>query len=186
MLGLHKGGSGKRFSMTILIQYEGFTVSPASRTYNFHVTNVPGESRQFAVRVPAESFRLTSLKFQDGPAICFERLQHEIDAETQDVHAEAVLNISASEIREYLDRQHPAKARHKQRVANSLPVTQPPNPLFLHGGSDQMLTKKVDSGERKAEAAELELRDAQHEEIARLEKRIDEINGLAWTARKAP
>jgi len=46
--------------------------------------------------------------------------------------------------------------------------------------------KKVDSGERKAEAAELELRDAQHEEIARLEKRIDEINGLAWTARKAP
>ena len=108
--------------MKILIQYTGFIVSPISRTYNFHVIDAPGESRQFTVQVPSESFRLTPLKFQDGPAICFERLQHEIDVETQELHAEAALNISGSDIQDYLDRHHPRKLRKKDPAAKLLPT----------------------------------------------------------------
>ena len=114
--------------MRILIQYKGFIVSPTSRTYNFHVINAPGESRQFTVRVPSESFRLTPLKFQDGPPISFERLQHEIDKETQESHGEAGLNISGSDIQEYLDKQHPRKLRKKEPAARL-----PPGPASTDG-----------------------------------------------------
>src|SRR5207244_10174813 len=108
-------------SMGILIQYKGYTVSPAFRTYNFHVIEVPGESRQFTVQVPSESFRLTPLKFQDGPSISFGRLQHEIGKETAELHAEADLNISGADILEYLDKQHPQKTRRKERTSGSVP-----------------------------------------------------------------
>jgi hypothetical protein len=117
--------------MGILIQYVGFIVSPTFRTYNFHVIDAPGESRQFTVQVPSESFRLTPLKFQDGPSISFERLQHEIDTESQEVHAEADLNISGSDIQEYLDRHHPPKLRKKERIASSFPANPLPSPVFF-------------------------------------------------------
>jgi hypothetical protein len=167
--------------MNILIQYEGFIVSPISRTYNFHVVDALGESRQFTVQVPSESFGVRLLKFQDGPGICFERLQHEIDAETQQSHAEAVLNIGASEIQEYLDRQHPQKARNKQRASSSLRGNPLPNHTSFKDAFNQTVTHE-DSGIKKtgalitdaAKPAKLGWRGAQWEEIARLKKKIDE------------
>ena len=111
--------------MKTLIQYQGLIISPTSRTYNFHVIDAPGESRQFTVQVPSESFRLTPLKFQDGPPISFERLQHEIDRETQESHAEADLNISGQDIQEYLDKHHPHKRLGKWEQTRLTRATEP-------------------------------------------------------------
>lgn len=97
--------------MKILVQFEGFTVSTISRTYNFRVIDAPGESRQFSVQVPLESFRATPLKFQDGPLITLERLKQELDRETQESHAEAHLNVGEPDILGYLERHYPPKAR---------------------------------------------------------------------------
>ena len=102
--------------MTTMIQMEGFTVSTTSRTYNFRVIDPSGESRQFAVRVPLESFRATPLKFQDGPLITRERLKQELDRETQELPAEANLNVGEPDIRDYLERHYPPKARNWPRV----------------------------------------------------------------------
>ena len=95
--------------MNILIQYEGFVVARAGRVYNFLVIDALGEPRQFTVKVLSESFRLTSLKFQDGPPLCFELVKRELNRETQDSPAKAHLNIGAEEIQEYLERHSPRK-----------------------------------------------------------------------------
>ena len=102
--------------MNTVIQLVGFTVSTTSRTYNFLVIDASGESRRFAVRVSLESFRATPLKFQDGPLITRERLKQELDRETQELHAEANLNVGEPEIVDYLKKHYPPKARNCPRV----------------------------------------------------------------------
>jgi hypothetical protein len=110
--------------MAISIRFEGYVVAHTSRIYNFDVIDALGESRQFDVKVPAESFRPTFLTFQDGPAICFERLKVEIDGETQESHAKAHLNIGDPDIQEYLERHHPRKIR-KKHPAMKVPTEAP-------------------------------------------------------------
>ena len=97
--------------MKIFIQLQGFTVSATSRSYNFQLIDGAGESRQFCVQVPLESFRATPLKFQDGPLITRERLQQELDRETQELHAESHLAVDESDIQAYMVRHYPPKAR---------------------------------------------------------------------------
>ena len=95
--------------MDVLIQYEGFIIADASRVYNFVVIEAPGVSRQFTVGVPSESFRLTPLKFQDGPSISLQRLKQELGRETEKAHAEAHLHIGEQDIQEYLERHYPRR-----------------------------------------------------------------------------
>jgi hypothetical protein len=171
--------------MKILIQYEGFTVSPISRTYNFHVIDA-GESRRFTVQVPSELFRLTPLKFQDGPAICFERLQHEI--ESQELHAEAVLNVSASEIQDYLDRQHPPKAPKRERAPSPFSANSLPNPVPFEAVSNQTVryegSGRKEAGTAITNAAKRGWQGAQWDEIAHLKKRITEMDATGQYSRK--
>ena len=108
--------------MNILIQYEGFIVAGASRTYNFRVIHAPGEERRFTVHVLLGSFRPTRLKFQDGPNICFARLKQELDDETEDSHVNSSLSIGEQDIQSYLERQYPRKGKSSKY---SLP---PPRP----------------------------------------------------------
>ncbi|OFW29701.1 MAG: hypothetical protein A3J28_13025 [Acidobacteria bacterium RIFCSPLOWO2_12_FULL_60_22] len=95
--------------MNILIQYEGCVVALGSRVYNFLVVDALGVSRQFTVKVSTESFSSSSLKFQDGPPISFERVKHALDAETQAMPATAHLHIGEGDIQEYLGRHYPRK-----------------------------------------------------------------------------
>ncbi len=91
------------------IQYVGFNVAPNSRIYTFHVIDAPEETREFTVKVQSEAFRSPSLKFQDGPGICFARLQRELEGETQESRAEAHLRIGDQDIQEYLEQHYPRK-----------------------------------------------------------------------------
>ncbi|MGH9786256.1 MAG: hypothetical protein ACRD88_18975 [Terriglobia bacterium] len=92
--------------MNLPVQYEGFVVSSASRVYTFLVTDVLRQGQQFTVTIASESFRSTSLRFQDGPAISFERIKQELAGEPP---AQARLEISAHDIEEYLRRHYPRK-----------------------------------------------------------------------------
>lgn len=91
------------------IQYVGFTVAAASRTYTFRVIDTPHEIREFTVNVRSEAFRSTRLKFQDGPGICLARLKRELDGETQECRAKAHLPIAENDVQEYLERHYPRK-----------------------------------------------------------------------------
>ena len=98
-------------SVKILIQSEGFTVSTTCRTYNFQVTDSPGEYRKFTVEVSLKSFAATPLKFQDGPLLTRERLEQELDGETEASHAQAHMKIGDPDILQYLERHYPPKVR---------------------------------------------------------------------------
>ncbi len=69
---------------SVQIEYEGSVVAQTSRDYYFLVIDALPESRQFTVKVPLDLFRSTSLLYQDGPSLCFEILQKELDSETQE------------------------------------------------------------------------------------------------------
>ena len=102
----------------MLIQYVGFIVSRASRSYNFRVIDRPGEEREFTMNVALESFRLTALKFQDGPDLCFARLKRELADEAVTPHAKTAVSISEQDIQIYIEHQYPRKGAHKKaRVA---------------------------------------------------------------------
>lgn len=90
------------------IQYVGFNVATASRSYTFRVIDA-AETRQFTVKIQSEAFRSTALKFQDGPEICFVRLKRELEGETQESRAEPHVHIEDQDIQEYLQRHYPRK-----------------------------------------------------------------------------
>jgi len=89
------------------IQYTGFQVATNSRIYNFQVLDASREPREFNVRIHSDTNLWASLKLQDGPGICFERLEQELGRETPASHAELDLRISEKDIREYLGRHYP-------------------------------------------------------------------------------
>jgi hypothetical protein len=91
------------------IQYVGFDVIATSRIYTFRVIDVPRETREFTVKIQSEAVRWPSLKFQDGPGICFARVQRELDGETQGSRAEPQLSVNEKDIREYIERHCPPK-----------------------------------------------------------------------------
>jgi hypothetical protein len=79
------------------IQYVGFNVAARSRTYNFDVLDNK-EAREFTVQVQSGAFRPAGLKLQDGPGICFARLQQELEGETPASRAEPHLGIREKDI----------------------------------------------------------------------------------------
>ena len=105
------------------IQYAGFNVAAGARIYNFDVIDAPQEAREFTVKVPAEAFRPARLKFQDGPGICFARLEQELGGETLEARAEAHLSIGERDIQEYLERHYPRKPLTKKKEDSTVSST---------------------------------------------------------------
>ena len=102
----------------MLIQYLGFIVAQGSRCYNFRVIDRPGDEREFTINVALESFRLTALKFQDGPDLCFTRLKRDLASEAEPPQTNTDVTISEQDIQSYIDQQYPRKGAHKKaRVA---------------------------------------------------------------------
>jgi hypothetical protein len=96
------------------IQYVGFNVAASSRIYNFDVIGT-GETREFTVKVQSDAFRPARLKLQDGPGLCFARLQQELQGETQESRAEAHLSIGERDIQEYMERHYPREPSSSQK-----------------------------------------------------------------------
>ncbi|MFZ0960977.1 MAG: response regulator [Terriglobia bacterium] len=89
------------------IQYTGFKAVVNSRTYNFQVLDAAREPREFTVKIQSDTNLWATLKLQDGPGICFERLEQELGRETPASCAEPNLRISEQDIRAYLARHYP-------------------------------------------------------------------------------
>jgi hypothetical protein len=106
----------------MFIQFAGYDIEANSRIYNFDVIDPPRGAREFTVEIESQSSRWTSLQLQDGPSICFNRLQRELERETPELSAKSHLCIGEKDVQEYLARQHPRKdaLRHKSELANPL------------------------------------------------------------------
>ena len=112
------------------IQYVGFDTATGSRTYTFHVIDLPHEERDFTVRVEAEAFRPDSLGLQDGPCICYARLAKELGAQTSESRAEACLSIGELDIKDYLEQHNPKKPQAKKKVEPVEPPADRPEDLW--------------------------------------------------------
>ncbi len=93
------------------IQYVGFAVATTSRSYTFRVFEALKETREFTVKIQLGAFRSTSLRFQDGPEICFAGLKQKLEKETPETRVEPHWRLGEQEIEEYLQRRHPRKRR---------------------------------------------------------------------------
>ena len=93
------------------IQYVGFAVATTSRSYSFRVFEALQQTREFTVKIQLGAFRSTSLKFQDGPDICFARLKQKLENETPETRVEHHLRLGDQEIEDYLQRRHQRKRR---------------------------------------------------------------------------
>jgi CheY-like chemotaxis protein len=89
------------------IQYRGFNVAMNSRIYKFQVLDPAREQRAFTVQIQSDTNHWHSLKLQDGPGICFERLEQELGRETPAKGVEQNLQISEVDILAYLKRHYP-------------------------------------------------------------------------------
>ena len=106
----------------MFIQFAGHDIGVNSRIYNFDVMDPPREAREFTVQIESETSRWVSLKLQDGPSICFERLRRELERETPELHAEAHLHIGEQDVKEYLARQHPKKKTFEHISNRAFPL----------------------------------------------------------------
>jgi hypothetical protein len=93
------------------IQYAGFDLQADSRTYNFHVIDVPGEAREFKVNLGESAFGSSPLKIQDGPGISMARLKRELAFETSASPAEPNLRVEPRDIQEYVEKTYPKPAK---------------------------------------------------------------------------
>jgi ActR/RegA family two-component response regulator len=95
----------------IHIQYAGFEAVANSRVYSFRVLEATREPREFTVRIQSDTNHWACLKLQDGPGICFERLEQELGRERPRSYVAPTLEISEQDIREYMARHYPSEKK---------------------------------------------------------------------------
>jgi hypothetical protein len=94
-----------------LIQYTGFQLKPRGRDYCYRVVAVKSEDREFTLTISNRAFEERHFPYQDGAAICYQKLQRELLAETAETPLQAHLTISDRDLDEYLAKYRPAKRR---------------------------------------------------------------------------
>jgi hypothetical protein len=74
------------------------------------------EPRVFVVLIPGEAFASHAVRFQDGPDLCFRRLQRDLSADP-DLPADSDMVLSAEEINDYrAGREQPVSERRRRNA----------------------------------------------------------------------
>lgn len=64
--------------VALQMEYVGFSTRDDYREYVLRVRPPGGESRQVVVTIPSEAFLAHRVRYQDGPEICYLKLQREL------------------------------------------------------------------------------------------------------------
>ena len=97
--------------MSSLIQYTGFQLKARGRDYCYRVVAMKSEDREFTLTISNRAFEERHFPYQDGAAICYQKLQRELLAETAETPLQAHLTISDRDLDEYLAKYRPGKRR---------------------------------------------------------------------------
>jgi hypothetical protein len=62
------------------VEYVGFSVRGAAREYALRVWPNDGEPRDFTLVIPNQAFLSQRVRYQDGPEVCFLKLQRQLAA----------------------------------------------------------------------------------------------------------
>ncbi len=85
-------------------EYVGFTVTETSRVYRLRVSQPDGGFRSFALSIANRAFLMDRVRYQDAPAICFLKLENELQAHG-DENTASSMKVTDAELAEYRDSQ---------------------------------------------------------------------------------
>ena len=97
--------------MSVVIQYTGFQLKPRGRDYCYRVVALKSEDREFTLTISNRAFEERHFPYQDGAALCYQKLQKELLAETAESPLQPHLTISDQDLNEYLAKYRPVKRR---------------------------------------------------------------------------
>ncbi len=98
------------------VQYVGFRTTASGREYTLCATGGL-EPRLFVLLIPGDAFVSHTVRFQDGPDLCFRRLQRELTADP-DLLPGGGLVLTREELLDYQEgRAQPANERRRRGPA---------------------------------------------------------------------
>ena len=83
-------------------EYVGFTVNKTSRVYKLRVSRAEGGFRSYAVSITNRAFLKNRIGYQDGPTICFLKLESELRTKG-DEKTSTKIHITDAELAEFRD-----------------------------------------------------------------------------------
>jgi hypothetical protein len=96
------------------VEYVGFRASETSREYTLRVKQAAGTADDFTLSIANEAFIAHRVRYQDGPDICFLKLQKELAALGGGLPA-ARLSVSDAELEEYRAAHAPKPPQRRPR-----------------------------------------------------------------------
>lgn len=101
------------------LEYIGVTASATEREYTMRLRESAAEPRDFVIVISSEAFRSERVRFQDGPDICYQKMQRELLAcEGTGTWPGDRLLVTDAEIEEY-------RASHATKAAVKKPRAMP-------------------------------------------------------------
>lgn len=82
------------------VEYVGFSSNGPIREYRLLLRRVDDDSLTFTVVIPNEAFLAHRVRYQDGPEICFLKLQRDLLACTEGLPGER-LTVTDAELEDY-------------------------------------------------------------------------------------
>lgn len=97
--------------MSIQIQYLGFQLKANGRDYSYRLVNPKEGDREFVLSISNRAFSEQHLPYQDAAALCYQKLQKALDAESPEQPIPHRSVLSDQELNEYMGRCRPGKKR---------------------------------------------------------------------------
>jgi hypothetical protein len=107
------------------VEYVGFRNTLHRREYLLRAHSGP-ETRDFTVGIALAAFAAGRVRLQDGPEICYLKLQREIAAAVEGPAAEGDYTVSDQELAGYREAHTPARRPSPSAAATA--ATRPPQP----------------------------------------------------------
>lgn len=113
--GLGPPGEGRGAPKPPVVRYLGCRTTSEGREYSLRATDEL-ETRLFVVLIAHEAFASWGARFQDGPDLCFAKLEHDLAVES-DLPAGSRLVVTSRDLIEYRRQQaRPASRKSKSRA----------------------------------------------------------------------
>lgn len=105
------------FAMVAHVEYLGFKSNKSTREYTLRVRRVDDDDKDFTVVIDNNAFRDNRVRYQDGPEICFAKLQRELSSCADGSFPASKLKVSDAELDAYREAHTPKSRLHGLDVA---------------------------------------------------------------------
>ncbi len=86
-------------------------MKPRGRDYAYRVLNTKAEAREFTFTIPNQAFLDKHIPYQDAAALCYNKLERELLAETAEAPLRRHSTITDQELDAYREKYRPARKR---------------------------------------------------------------------------